>query len=83
MRQPSIALVSNITSALGPGGDNGDHSIDLTHHYQLDRPGNYFVRIARRIGVPQDIPFPRPRRRAERRRLKRPSPTLIPFTITP
>lgn len=83
MRQPSKSQVSSITSALGPGGDDGDHSIDITKHYQLGQPGNYFVRIARRMGVPPDMPFPKTAQEAAKTPLEEAVSDLIPFTITP
>lgn len=78
LRQPSKVEIHSISGALGPGTDDGDHAIGVAKHYQLDRPGSYFVRIARRIGVPPDIPPPGPYRRARACRSKRPSPTGFP-----
>jgi hypothetical protein len=58
----------------------------VTKHYQLDRPGNYFVRIARRIGVHPDVPYPKYPEQAQEMtkvQLEEAVSDLIPFTITP
>jgi hypothetical protein len=83
LRQPSKVEISSISGALEPGADDGDHAIDVTKHYQLDRPGNYFVRIARRMGVPPDVPHPRTLREGATVPLEEAVSDLIPFTVTP
>lgn len=83
LRQPSKVEISAISGPLAPGADDGDHSIDLTKHYQLDRPGNCFVRIARRIGVPPDVPAPRTVDEIAKAPLEEAVSDLIPFTIAP
>ncbi len=83
LRQPSKVEISSITGPLAPGADDGDHSIDVTKHYQLDRPGNYFVRIARRLGVPPDVPYPTTLQEGAKVPLEEAVSDPIPFTITP
>src|ERR1700685_1498667 len=59
LRQPSKMHAGSIVGALAPGAEDIDAVIDVSRLYQLVRPGNYFARIARRIGVPPDIPYPK------------------------
>jgi hypothetical protein len=86
MRQRSTSHVGVVVDALSPGEDDGDHAIDATKHYQLDRPGNYFVRIARRIGV-ADRADPRllsgDQKVASQIPIEEAVSDLIPFTIVP
>ncbi len=83
MRQPSRAGGDRVGS-LEPGAEYGDYAaIDVTKHYQLDRPGNYFARIARRIGVPPDVPRPTTLQEGARVPLEEAVSDPIPFTITP
>ena len=86
LRQRSTSQVVTISAALSPGEEDEDDAIDLAQLYRLDRPGNYFVRIARRIGAagPAD-----PRLRSGDQKVANQIPIeeavsdLIPFTITP
>jgi hypothetical protein len=82
-RQPSRVSGPVVVGALFPGGEQGETIIDVSKHYQLDRPGNYFVRIARRIGVPPDVPFPKTAEGAAKTPLEEAVSDLVPFTITP
>ncbi len=51
--------------------------------YQLDRPGWYFVRIARRMGVPPDVPSPKTPQEWEKTPTEEAVSDPIPFTIIP
>jgi hypothetical protein len=82
MRQPS-RTGGGIVGSLAPGAEYGGGTIDVTKHYQLDRPGNYFVRIARRIGLPPDMPHPKTAEEGAKMPLEEAVSDLIPFTVTP
>lgn len=82
-RRRSSSQTASVSFALSPGEDDGDHVVDVAELYRLDRPGNYFVRIARRIGTPPDIPFPKTAQEGAKAPLEEAVSDLIPFTITP
>jgi hypothetical protein len=69
--------------SLAPGAEYGGGAIDVAKHYQLDRPGNYFVRIAWRIGVPPGVPQPKTPQEIVKVPIEEAVSDLIPFTITP
>jgi len=50
---------------------------------QFNRPRNYFVRIARRMGRPPGVPFPKTDQEAAKAPTEEAVSDLIPFTITP
>jgi hypothetical protein len=87
LREPSTVWISYGRGGLNPGVDDGDRVIDVGKLYHLDRPGSYFVRIARRMGVPPDIPFPKYPEVSVEEIAKVPIEEavsdLIPFTIVP
>ena len=83
MRQPLKMLGPVVKGPLAPGAEDSGYSIDVAKHYQLDRPGNYFVRIVRRIGVPPGVPYPKTLQEGARVPLEEAISDLIPFTITP
>jgi hypothetical protein len=60
--------------------------VNIAEYYRLDRPGNYFVRIAYRVG-PADPADPRLRsgdqKVANQIPIEEAVSDLIPFTITP
>jgi hypothetical protein len=74
---------SSVRGSLEPGAVDGDQAFDLTKLYQLDRPGDYFVRIARRMGTPPDVPSPKTPQEMARTPLEEAVSDLIPFSITP
>lgn len=84
LREPP--MVSNtIRGSLGPGADLGEHSFDLRKLYQLDRPGDFFVRIARRMGTdPNDPRLPSQDRKVLAQiPIEEAVSDLIPLTIVP
>lgn len=83
LRQPIAVSMAAITLHLNPGAEDGDRVIDVSKLYRLDRPGNYFVRIARRIGVPPEIPEPKTPQEGAKAPLEEAVSDLIPFTILP
>jgi hypothetical protein len=83
LRQPSTVLISAGSGDLNPGVEDYDQTIDVSKLYQLDRPGNYFVRIVRRMGVPPDMPYPKTAEEVAKTPLEEAVSDLIPFTITP
>jgi hypothetical protein len=82
LREPPLAGIGGM-SPLAPGADDGDHSLDLTKRYQLDRPGSYLVRIAMRMGVPPDVPYPKTMQERAKVPIEEAVSDLIPFTIVP
>ncbi|HEY1760406.1 MAG TPA: hypothetical protein VGG72_33840 [Bryobacteraceae bacterium] len=85
LRKPSRSG-GGVVGDLLPGADEGDRTIDVSRLYQFDRPGNYFVRIIRRIGVPPEVPFPKypeNQKDAAKVPLEEAVSDPIPFTIIP
>jgi len=50
-RRLSAFQTASVLYALSPKEDDGNRVVDVAELYRLDRPGNYFVRIVRRIGA--------------------------------
>lgn len=82
-RQRPTSQTATTMYALLPGQDDGDGILDVTDLYRLDRPGNYFLRIARRLGTPPDVPRPKTPEEVQKTPLEEAVSDLIPFTITP
>ncbi len=82
-RQRSRSQVGTILYALSPGAEESDGVIDVTELYRLDRPGSYFLRIARRIGLPPGEPLPKTAKEGQEAPLEEAVSDLIPFTILP
>jgi hypothetical protein len=86
MRRRSTSQGPTISAALSPGQDEGGATLDVAELYRLDRPGNYFVRIVRRIGA-ADPADPRllsvDQKAASQIPIEEAVSDLIPFTITP
>lgn len=85
LRQPSTGLTADVVCSLGPTVEDADRIIDVSKLYQLDRPGKYFVRIARRMGLPPGVPFPKyPEiHDTSKAPLEEAVSELIPFAIVP
>ena len=86
LRRRPTSLGPSISDALGPGQEEPDDTIDLSQLYRLDRPGSYFVRIARRIGI-ADPAHPSPvsadPKVVSQIPIEEAVSDLIPFTIIP
>jgi hypothetical protein len=86
MRRRSVSQGPSISGGLSPGEEEGDSAIDVSELYRLDRPGNYFVRIVRRIGA-ADPTDPRlmsgDQKVANQIPIEEAVSDLVPFTITP
>ena len=83
LRERPTVLMAAGRGLLGPGVEENDKTIDVSKLYRLDRPGNYFVRIARRMGVPPDVPSPKTPQEWEKTPTEEAVSEPIPFTITP
>ena len=82
-RQRSTSQTASVSYALSPGEDDGDRVVNVADLYRLDRPGNYFVRIFKRMSVQPGVPWPKTAEEGRKAPLEEAVSGLIPFTITP